>query len=183
MVYNKKNKVKLPELKYWSSTTDIPTLDYQHVMESSSGLKDWLNCLLAFGISFIKNVPVNKIASKQLAERICFIRHTHYGGFWEFTADLAHHDTAYTNMALPPHTDTTYLTDPVGLQFFHLLEHNGTGGQGLYVDGFHAAQILLQKHKWAFDILVETKLSAHAAGDDNTLLQPSKKFSIINLLG
>jgi trimethyllysine dioxygenase len=42
-------------------------------------------------------------------------------------------------MALPAHTDTTYFSEPVGLQFFHLLEHRGTGGKSLYVDGFNAA--------------------------------------------
>lgn len=30
------------------------------------------------------------------------------GGFWDFTADLAHGDTAYTNLALKAHTDSTY---------------------------------------------------------------------------
>lgn len=30
------------------------------------------------------------------------------GGFWDFTADLAHGDTAYTNLALKAHTDNTY---------------------------------------------------------------------------
>ena len=31
------------------------------------------------------------------------------GKFWEFTADLAKGDTAYTNIALGAHTDNTYL--------------------------------------------------------------------------
>lgn len=30
------------------------------------------------------------------------------GGLWDFTADLRHGDTAYTNIALGAHTDTTY---------------------------------------------------------------------------
>lgn len=30
------------------------------------------------------------------------------GGFWDFTANLKHGDTAYTNVALKAHTDTTY---------------------------------------------------------------------------
>jgi len=30
------------------------------------------------------------------------------GKFWEFTADLAKGDTAYTNIALGAHTDNTY---------------------------------------------------------------------------
>ena len=34
------------------------------------------------------------------------------GEFWDFTADMAKGDTAYTNMALPAHTDTTYFVRP-----------------------------------------------------------------------
>jgi len=44
------------------------------------------------------------------------LRHSafHSGGFWDFTSDLGHGDTAYTDLALGAHTDTTYFTDPVG---------------------------------------------------------------------
>jgi trimethyllysine dioxygenase len=36
------------------------------------------------------------------------------GGFWDFTSDLGHGDTAYTDIPLGAHTDTTYFTDPAG---------------------------------------------------------------------
>lgn len=52
--------------------------------------------------------------TKALVERIAFIRETHYGKFWEVHANLEHGDTAYTNLAISLHTDTTYFTDPVG---------------------------------------------------------------------
>lgn len=38
----------------------------------------------------------------------CLILGASDGKFWEFTADLAKGDTAYTNMALGAHTDNTY---------------------------------------------------------------------------
>ena len=88
-----------------------------------------------------------------MARRINHFRETRnlplsldYGKFWDFTSDLAHGDTAYSTLSLPAHTDTTYFSEPVGLQFFHLLEHRGTGGKSLYVDGFNAA-LLLQKNQ------------------------------------
>ena len=42
------------------------------------------------------------------------------GGFWDFTSDLSRKDTAYTTLALGVHTDTTYFSNPAGLQLFHL---------------------------------------------------------------
>lgn len=67
------------------------------------------------------------------------------GGFWDFTANLAHADTAYTTLGLGVHTDTTYFSDPVGLQMFHLIEFNGKGGNTLLVDGFRVAEEM-RKH-------------------------------------
>ena len=34
-----------------------------------------------------------------MAERVAYIRMTIFGGYYDFTADLAHKDTAYTSMA------------------------------------------------------------------------------------
>lgn len=121
------------------------------------------------------------------------------GGFWDFTADLKHGDTAYTNLALGAHTDTTYLvspnlkvhtgshylswsftqSDPCGLQLFHLLAHEGTGGQTLLVDGFYAASKLKEKYPSHYDLLTKVKISAHAAGDADSLYIPDEPFSIL----
>jgi len=43
---------------------------------------------------------------------------SHYGGFWDFTSDLKHSDTAYTPLPLGAHTDTTYYGQSAGLQLF-----------------------------------------------------------------
>ena len=110
------------------------------------------------------------------------------GKFWDFTADLARGDTAYTNIALPAHTDNTYFvravssafgillisactqTDPCGVQLFHLLEHtDGTGGATLLVDGFYVASILRDLHPQAYSLLSTVSIAAHAAGDPGVL--------------
>lgn len=43
-----------------------------------------------------------------------FHRETTYGKMWCFTSDLSRGDTAYTNMALDRHTDTSYFHEPCG---------------------------------------------------------------------
>lgn len=75
------------------------------------------------GFVFVSGTPATPEATEKLLERIAFVRVTHYGGFYDFIPDLAKADTAYTNLALPAHTDTTYFTEPAGLQAFHLLSH------------------------------------------------------------
>lgn len=61
-----------------------------------------------FGFCFITSVPANPTDTEKVIRRIAPIRETHYGGFWDFTADLKMGDMAYTNEGLPAHTDNTY---------------------------------------------------------------------------
>lgn len=96
------------------------------------------------------------------------------GGFWDFTANMSHGDLAYSNEALPVHTDTTYFTDPAGLQIFHLLSHPppGTGGSSSLVDGFYTAALLRQSHQDSYDLLSRLGLPAHASGTKGSMLRP-----------
>jgi trimethyllysine dioxygenase len=89
-------------------------------------------------------------------------------------------DTAYTNLALPAHTDTTYFTDPAGLQMFHLLSHtDGSGGASLLVDGFEAARKLRKEFPDAYKILAITPVSWHASGNQGITITPAKKMPVL----
>jgi trimethyllysine dioxygenase len=132
-----------------------------------------------------------------LIERIAFIRETHYGnnsllhgrniltfqgGFYDFTSDLTMKDTAYTDLALSPHTDTTYFTDPAGLQMFHLLSHTeGSGGETVLIDGFNAANRLLKESPRDYKILATTPVVWHASGNPGITITPSRRFPVLNL--
>ncbi|CAG8443337.1 13319_t:CDS:2 [Gigaspora rosea] len=134
-----------------------------------------------FGFCFIDDVPHAVKETEELAKRICFIRETHYGGFWDFTADLEHGDTAYTTLPLRAHTDNTYFTDPSGLQMFHLIEFDGKGGSSLLVDGFYVARQLRTKSPTAYETLSTITIPTHSAGDPNTLIQPTPNgYPILN---
>ncbi|TFK72986.1 Trimethyllysine dioxygenase [Pluteus cervinus] len=151
-----------------------PTIAYKEVMHDDLGLYKWLSNIHRFGFSFVTGVPPTPEKTQELAERIGFIRETQYGGFWDFTSDLAKGDTAYTTLALGAHTDTTYYTDPCGLQLFHLLSHTGgAGGASLLVDGFYVASILKELNPDAYKLLSTIPVPAHAAGEPSALYQPS----------
>jgi len=88
-------------------------------------------------------------------------------------------DTAYTNLALPAHTDNTYFTDPAGLQAFHLLSHTGgVGGESLLVDGFHAASILAKENKESYNALSQIPIPWHASGNEGITITPFKNFPV-----
>ncbi|KAF9507502.1 hypothetical protein BS47DRAFT_1377904 [Hydnum rufescens UP504] len=154
--------------EYWTSSISRspPTVSYEDVMVSETAVLTWLEKVYRHGFCFVSDVPPTPEDTEQLIKRIAFIRETHYGGFWDFTADLAHGDTAYTNLALKAHTDTTYYTDPCGLQIFHLLSHTeGSGGESLLVDGFRAASELKTLYPDDWEILSTTPVPTHSVGD------------------
>lgn len=179
-----------------------PTVKYDEVMQSEEGVLKWVTKIAQYGFAFVSGVPPTPTDTEALIRRIAFIRETHYGGFWDFTSDLAHGDTAYTDLALQAHTDTTYFTDPAGLQMFHLLSHTASktgsggssdssassstsssssssasprgpsGGESLLVDGFLAAAVLKDVHPDAYETLSRVRIRTHSAGDENTMIRP-----------
>ncbi|RIA86792.1 hypothetical protein C1645_778718 [Glomus cerebriforme] len=150
-----------------------PIVQYKDVMQTKEGLSDWLIKINEYGFCFIDGVPPKVKETEELAKRICFIRETHYGGFWDFTSNLAHGDTAYTSLALKAHTDNTYFTDPSGLQMFHLIEFKGTGGTSLLVDGFWVARKLKMLYPKAYKVLSTIRIPTHSAGDSDVLIEPT----------
>ncbi|KAJ3294844.1 hypothetical protein HDU79_010352 [Rhizoclosmatium sp. JEL0117] len=170
--------------KLWGSeiTKSIPVVDFDKVMAGDEGLAEWLNLIDKFGIAFVQGVPPTPEATEALGCRISFIRETHYGKFWDFTANNAHADTAYTGLALQSHTDTTYFTDPIGLQLFHITEFTGVGGKSVYVDGFNAAAELKRTYPEYYKLLTEVPVPTHSAGDPKVVIAPSPRaYPILNI--
>ncbi|EEH44311.2 trimethyllysine dioxygenase [Paracoccidioides brasiliensis Pb18] len=178
-----------PETAIFSSERQVmandpkayPTVLYDEVMSSSDGVRVWTDNIYRWGFSFVKGCPATPEATEKLLERISFIRHTHYGGFWDFTSDLSLKDMAYTAEGLGAHTDTTYFTDPAGLQMFHMLSHtDGSGGESLLVDGFEAAKTLYKEDPEAYRVLTEQCISGHASGNEDVCMQPARPFPVLN---
>lgn len=184
------NKTVLHEGEFkptlWDSSikADPPAIDYDAVMSSEAGVGEWTALIRKYGFAYVDGCPATPEATQKLLERIAFIRHTHYGGFWDFTSDLASKDTAYTSIALEAHTDNTYFSDPAGLQMFHLLSHtDGEGGASLLVDGFKVAMELKKKDPGAYDTLASVSIHSHASGNDGIKIMPWKGDPVLNHVG
>ncbi|RFU33018.1 hypothetical protein B7463_g3327, partial [Scytalidium lignicola] len=158
-----------------------PSVHYDEIMSGDKGVAEWTAKIKKYGFCYVDGCPVSPEKTEELLERIAFVRVTHYGGFYDFTADLTMKDTAYTTLALQCHTDTTYFTDPAGLQMFHLLSHTeGQGGASLLVDGFKAATILKETNPEFYEILSTIPVQAHASGNEGITITPAKKYPVLN---
>ena len=141
------------------------------------------------GFCFVSSTPVTPEATNELLEAIGPVRNTHYGGFYDFVPDLAKADTAYTNLALAAHTDTTYFTEPAGLQAFHMLSHTPPpagageggelGGKSLLVDGFYAAHRLRKESPDCYEMLRKVRIPWHASGNQGVAIAPDRAYPVI----
>ncbi|EHK26167.1 uncharacterized protein TRIVIDRAFT_36187 [Trichoderma virens Gv29-8] len=186
------NKKLSNQERLWGATVSSapPEVNYENVMSSTSpkGMAELTGKIRQYGFCFVTNSPKTPEDTEKLLETIGPIRNTHYGGFYDFIPDLALADTAYTNLALPAHTDTTYFTEPAGLQAFHLLSHTPPtnksadevlGGQSLLVDGFNAAETLRKESPGDFEILRKIKLPWHASGNQGVAIAPDMAYPVI----
>lgn len=177
-----KNQSKL-DLELWDVSKiqkEMPSIEFDDVMKSNEGVAEWCLKIWKYGFCLVENVPVDPSVTEKLIERISFIRPTHYGGFWDFTADLKVNDTAYTDIPIPLHTDGTYFTDPPGLQLFHLLKFTGTGGVTTLADSFYCAKLLKEQDPESYEVLSRIPIPAHAAGEEDVCIRPSLPRPILN---
>ncbi|KAL4975059.1 hypothetical protein BDW66DRAFT_138441 [Aspergillus desertorum] len=161
-------------------TTELPSVSYSEIMADDAGVLKWLERIYDWGFCLVRDTPVSPESTEALLRRIAHIRHTHYGGFWDFTADMSFKDTAYTNEALGAHTDNTYFTDPARLQLFHMLSHtDGDGGATLLVDGFRAARRLSVESRQSLNHLRNIRQPFHASGNEGSVYQPVEQQVVL----
>lgn len=135
-----------------------PSVDYAAVMAGDEGVAAWLEAVRRYGFCFVEGVPPSAEETERLARRIAYVRETIFGGFWVFSANMAHADTAYTTGTIGPHTDGTYALDAPGLQLFHCLEFEGEGGESLLIDGFRVADDLKREEPEAYATLARVEV-------------------------
>ena len=144
--------------------TKLPCpFEFNKVISEEDELNALFRRIVKYGFAFVEETPTTVDAIEEIAIRLGgFVKETHYGKVWEFSNEfLEHADTAYTSDYLRGHTDSTYFSHPAGLQMLHCVEHEGTGGLNLLVDGFFAAEKLKQDDKASFDFLTSTIIPFH----------------------
>ncbi|HLY59066.1 MAG TPA: trimethyllysine dioxygenase [Stellaceae bacterium] len=142
--------------RLWDSAeieASLPQVPYEGMIGDDAVLKDFLEKVEAWGFCFVEGVPGVPEATQEVAKRVTYIRETIFGGYWDFTANMEHKDTAYTSMAIGPHTDGTYSFDAPGYQMFHCLAAECTGGENILIDGFKVAEIIEREHPDDYEVL------------------------------
>jgi trimethyllysine dioxygenase len=138
----------------------VPSVGYAAFMSDEAAVKDFLEQVARVGFSFVEGVPGTPEATQAVAARIAYTRQSIFGGYWDFTANMEHKDTAYTTLAIGPHTDGTYSLDAPGYQMFHCLAAECTGGENVLIDAFRIAEIMRRDKPDEFRLLTEVAIPA-----------------------
>lgn len=149
--------------------TNLPCpFEFDKVISEEVELNALFRRIVKYGFAFVEDTPTSVDAIEAVSVKLGgFVKETHYGKVWEFSNEvLEHPDTAYTSDYLRGHTDGTYFSHPAGIQMLHCLEHEGSGGLNLLIDGFFAAEKLRQDDKAAFDFLTSTTIPFHYKSED-----------------
>lgn len=84
------------------------SFDYNGVLNDDSTLLKWLEALSIRGIALLKNTPPNEDEIYKLANRISFVRKTHFGDHFIVKVKKDTSTFAYTPATLQLHTDIPY---------------------------------------------------------------------------
>lgn len=136
-----KSMLEMPEPVVWDAADlddGAVRMSHREVVEDN-GLGRLLEIILKNGFAVITETPRNIDAVSDVTDRIGYVRHTIFGGLFEFEANENMADSAYTPKELRPHTDGTYSHDAPGLQMLLCLDYHASGGASIMVDGFRIA--------------------------------------------
>ena len=134
------------DITMWTDSSAMPPkADLQGVVDDDNLLAEGLGQLARYGYLVLRGNSPTRRTAEEFAARLGYVRQTIFGGIWDLAPDLSEHsDTAYSDVFLGCHTDSTYSHDAPGFQFFVCLQPAVEGGESLLVDGFAIAAELAE---------------------------------------
>ena len=154
-------------------------MPYNEFMDDG-GLNKWLGHIQANGFVLVTDTPASADATKELMERMAYVRNSIFGGFSVWDNKLEDpDDTAFTSLAIEPHTDGTYVHDAPGLQTLHCLNKNSVGGENQLVDGLAIAEKMRIEYPEYFKILSKINIPGRYIKTD-TYLEAKRPLFRVN---
>ena len=156
-------KTYRPEKKLWSRN-DFPEslkfFDFHEIITDDCVLKSWIEALAVNGIAMIKNTPNTRNEVRKIAERVGFIKKTHYGEEWFVEAKEQSTTYAYTSVELQLHTDIPFYEYKPGVNMLHcLVQSKSQGGANTILDAFYIATKMQQEYPEYFNVLSRVQVN------------------------
>lgn len=134
-----------PTPKSWTTALKDRTEVDWAALDDPDALKSMLGGFLRDGFCIMQNTPTHRDALFELAGRFGYIRDTNFGKIFNVELKPKATDIAYTDRALPSHTDNPYRKPIPGIQFLHCLSNEVQGGLSTLVDGIAVTERLAEE--------------------------------------
>ncbi|CRK97926.1 CLUMA_CG011299, isoform A [Clunio marinus] len=161
-----------PDKKLWTKNnfkSILQNFDFMKIIETDHELYDWLNCLAIHGVAIIKNTPQTENEIRRIAERVGFIRRTHYGEDFTVKAKEGASNVAYLTAPLQMHADLPYYHHAPGVNILHcLVQSKSKGAENLLTDGFQIVNIMKQDHPEEFEALSKILVNWYDVGKEES---------------
>lgn len=125
--------------------------------DASGDRSIWTNQLFTLGFTFVRNIALKDLDAF-LWELGTTYEQVRYGRITPIKIVPGGEDLSSLpeGIALPPHTDASYLYAQRLVQFLYCVENSTSGGESILVDGFRVAKDFRQNHPEEFQILAST---------------------------
>jgi gamma-butyrobetaine dioxygenase len=143
----------VPALWHESNLRELPAFDYDSVMTTERGLYDWLAAWRKWGAALLRNAPAQPGEVLRIAARVGPLRPTNFGTHYDVLTMPNPNASAYTAMALEPHTDLANWQSPPDCQFLFCIANETVGGMSILVDGYGVAEKIRVENPAAFNLL------------------------------
>ncbi|XP_069107596.1 gamma-butyrobetaine dioxygenase-like [Argopecten irradians] len=157
--YSEENRRRLREETELQFQTDmtIPKISWRDVESSEEYLYRWLRYISDQGICLLTDVPAEHHFARNVLSRIGFLMATFYGELWDVKVEEKMVNSTDGNQALLFHMDQAIYESQPGIQFLHCLKFDDTleGGETLFVDLYHIAEMFRMDYPEKFRILTE----------------------------
>ncbi|XP_055594982.1 gamma-butyrobetaine dioxygenase-like isoform X2 [Uranotaenia lowii] len=159
-----------PQARLWGKQDFRDILrefQFADVINSDEALKEWIEALSRYGLALIRNAPLTENECRKLADRVGFIRKTHYGEEFIVQAKEGTSNVAYLSTPLQMHSDLPYYDYKPGCNLLHcLVQSQSAGGQNLIADAFYVAELMRHELPEDFAILAGTLVNWTDLGQD-----------------
>ncbi|CAG0902822.1 unnamed protein product [Darwinula stevensoni] len=132
----------------------LPRASFQKILSDDKSLYEFLHNWEVYGLVLIKGAPLSMGQVRKVAERIAFIRRTHYGEEFSVIAKPNPSNVAYDAGPLQLHADLPYYQYKPGAELLHcIVQAEGSGGANTLVDGLHLAEMMRVQDPHSFNLL------------------------------
>lgn len=141
---------------------------YNDIMNENDTFKQWLEHLIIYGVALVTGVPSSQESCRNLANRVEFIKRTHYGEEFTVKAKPGTTNVAYLSSNLQLHTDLPYYEYKPGTNLLHCMtQSESEGGENLLCDGLYVANKLKNTMKERYDLLKSIEVQWEDIGEEN----------------